>query len=124
VINWPASYRTDDKIDFQIQAIIANRQQTWNYDHMFILPADTAFAYCSSGWSQTQTFTIPDTSKPVFTSQVNSSTEKICQVGAVFGFDSAKIIIVTVGVIIIVLLVALIISTKRRAGTLKPEVLG
>jgi hypothetical protein len=151
-LNKTANYRIGDQVDFKIQAVIANRQTTWNYEHMFPVPDGTAFAYCTSVWSQTQTFTMPDTSSPDFkadkptttqqtiiptqpvptqttnpttpTQTTTNPTEQIIQVNTVFTFEGEKIVFTVMNIIIVVLFVALIVSNKRKQATGKTEVLG
>jgi hypothetical protein len=125
-LNNTAKYRVGDQIDFKVQAVIANTQTTWNYDHMFPIPQGIVFAYYASPWSKTQTFTMPDTSSPNLnadksttqqttnqtTTQTTTLTDQIGQIGTVFGYENAKVVIAVMGIIIVVLFVALIISSK------------
>jgi hypothetical protein len=147
-LNNTVNYRVGDQIDFKVQAVIANTQTTWNYEHMFPIPDGTVFAYFASPWSQIQTFTMPDISNPNFnidkptttqqttnptqsvptqttnptTTQTENPTDQIGQVNTVLAIDNEKAVIITMGVLIVVLLVALIVSNKRKAGIRKPEV--
>jgi hypothetical protein len=63
---FPARYRTDDKVDFQVKAILGYQ---YSYDTYFygqqshILPLRmNDFIHEESSWSNTQTFTMPETS--------------------------------------------------------------
>jgi hypothetical protein len=66
VLTFPANYRINDEVDFQVQAVLGYEYsyETYFYgqtSHTLPLEVNT-FNYESSGWSQTQTFTMPDTS--------------------------------------------------------------
>jgi len=76
---FPASYRTDDKVDFQVKAIFGYQ---YSYDTYFygqqshILPLRVNdFIHEESGWSSTQTFTMPET--PTSSNQTTSPTNTI-----------------------------------------------
>jgi hypothetical protein len=76
---FPASYRTDDKVDFQVKAILGYQ---YSYDTYFygqqshILPLRVNdFIHEESGWSSTQTFTMPETSTS--SNQTTSPTNTI-----------------------------------------------
>jgi hypothetical protein len=63
VISLPANYRFEDKIDFQVQAAIGYKIVTYIGHLMTNLETISVnFPHSSSDWSQTQTFTMPDTS--------------------------------------------------------------
>jgi hypothetical protein len=59
-LTFPANYRIGDKIDVQIEAMLAYQQITNTYDGLYPIK-DYVFYYNPSGWSNTQTITITDT---------------------------------------------------------------
>lgn len=66
LLSFPASYRTDDKVDFQVKAILGYQ---YSYDTYFygqqshIVPLRmNDFIHEVSDWSSIQTFTMPETS--------------------------------------------------------------
>ena len=79
LLSFPASYRTGDEIDFQVKAILGYQ---YSYDTYFyvqqshILPLRVNdFIHEESGWSSTQTFTMPET--PTSSNQTTSPTNTI-----------------------------------------------
>jgi hypothetical protein len=61
IIYFDAPNRVDDKVDFQVEALIGYHYETWMPDHL-LAGVFSAFDSQSSGWSPTKTFTMPDTS--------------------------------------------------------------
>ncbi|XHH07954.1 MAG: hypothetical protein ACFCUE_10295 [Candidatus Bathyarchaeia archaeon] len=61
VIYFDAPYRVDDKVDFQVEALIGYHYETWMPNHP-LAGTYSAFESQSSGWSPSRTFTMPDTS--------------------------------------------------------------
>jgi hypothetical protein len=61
IIYFDAPYRVDDKVDFQVQALIGYHYETWNTNHP-LAGIFSAFDYQASSWSPSRTFTMPDTS--------------------------------------------------------------
>lgn len=59
IITSPANYRPEDKIDFQIEALLAYQETTKTYDGLYPI-TENIFYYNPSGWSNTQTITIPE----------------------------------------------------------------
>ena len=58
VLSFPANYTSGGEIDFQVEALFAYQVTTYQGNYYFKTP-ETFFTYQSSGWSQTQTFTMP-----------------------------------------------------------------
>ncbi len=59
VLSIPTHYRVGDLVDVQVEAILGYRYTYYLADHIFPVPV-TAFNYEKSGWSSTQTLTMPD----------------------------------------------------------------
>ena len=78
-LSFPASYRTDDKVDFQVKAILGYQ---YSYDTYFygqqshILPLRVNdFVHEESGWSSTQTITIGETAISASPNPTPTSTQ-------------------------------------------------
>jgi len=56
-------YYSGNKVDFQVEALLGYYDYVYIPDHPFI-PPSKVFETQSSGWSLTQTFTMPDTPTP------------------------------------------------------------
>jgi hypothetical protein len=54
----PTNYNTGEEVDLQVEAILGYQEYTYVPDHPFAPPTVT-FVRQSSGWSPTQTFTMP-----------------------------------------------------------------
>ncbi|MCW3999492.1 MAG: hypothetical protein NWE93_04580 [Candidatus Bathyarchaeota archaeon] len=63
VLTFPANYRVGDKIDFQIEALLAYQYTETTYDGFYPV-SDNIFYYNPSGWSDTETITITSTPEP------------------------------------------------------------
>ncbi len=61
VLSLPSHYRVGDKVDFQLEAVLGYEYSYYLPDHIDpIITSD--FVHESSGWSNTQTITIPESS--------------------------------------------------------------
>lgn len=61
ILSFPANYKSGDEIDFEVEALFAYQvtEQTYQGDLIVPIP-ETSFTYQSSGWSSTQTYTMPN----------------------------------------------------------------
>jgi hypothetical protein len=59
ILTFPANYRIGDRIDFQIQALLAYQQTIDSYNGLYPIK-EYIFHYNPSDWSNTQTITITD----------------------------------------------------------------
>ena len=61
VLSFPTHYRVGDLVDVQVEAILGYSYTYYPKEQVHIFPVPvTVFIYEKSGWSPTQTFTMPD----------------------------------------------------------------
>jgi len=128
------SYPENGQVDFQVEAMVGHTSLTFVADHPLapILGGEyyEAIAYdTSSGWSKTQTISIPDgsvflstsspspiTSPTIAASQESSATHSQPKAGTSVlpGLDWVGIIIVTLLSVVVVLLFFVVVFLRRR----------
>jgi len=108
IVYFTADYRAGDKIDFKVQAVAKYQYEIMTTSNIFSnqpLPTvGIATGYKSSEWSQTQTFTMPDTST-VFTTPTPNILE------------SAELIVGIIVITISVIAAAVIIKKTTQKQT-------